>query len=75
MTSFIAHCVANMQISMELVYMRPMAVSWVCADSDSHLKIGPNHKKRGSDCRARQAPFALITTTIYETLVLETPPY
>lgn len=52
------------------MYLRPMAitqvttVTQVCADYDSYLKIGPNHKKRGKDCRARWALFALIMTTI-----------
>ena len=45
------------------VHMRPMAVNRVtiltrvCADYDSYLKIGPNQKKRGSNCRARQVLF------------------
>ena len=34
------------------VHMRSMAVTQVCADYNSYLKIGPNHKKRGLDCRA-----------------------
>ena len=55
--------------------MRPMAVTWVCAYYDIYLKTGPNHKKRGLDCRAREALFAIITTTILETSVFETPPY
>ena len=29
------------------VQMRPMAVTRVCADHKSHLKISPNHKKKG----------------------------
>ena len=37
----------------------------VCANCDSYLKIGPNQKKMGLDCRARQALFVLKTTTIY----------
>jgi hypothetical protein len=58
-----------------------MAVTWVttvtrlCADYDSYLKIGPNQKKRGLDCQARQALVALGTTTIFEILVFETPSY
>jgi hypothetical protein len=47
----------------------------VCADYDSYLKIGPNRKKKGLDCRACQALFALKTIIISETLVFETPPY
>ena len=51
--------------------MRPMAVAqvttvtWVCKDYDSYLKIGPNRKKKGLDCWARQALFALKTTMIF----------
>jgi hypothetical protein len=48
--------------SYAFVYVRPMAITRVCADYNRYLKIGPNHKKRVLDCRARQALFA--TTTI-----------
>lgn len=27
--------------------LRPRAVTWVCADNNSYLKIGPNYKKKG----------------------------
>ena len=47
----------------------------VCVDYDSYVKIGPNQKKRGLDCQAHQALFALRTTTIFKTSVFETPPY
>ena len=57
------------------LYMRPMAVTRVCADYDSYLKIGPNQKKRSLDCQARQALFALWMTTIFEISVFQTPPY
>ena len=50
-------------------------VTRVCEDYDSYLKIGPSHKKRGLDCWARQALFALITSTISKTSDFETPPY
>ena len=53
-----------------MVVTRITTVTWVYVDYDSYLKIGPNQKKRGSDCRAHQALFALRTTTIFETLVL-----
>jgi hypothetical protein len=62
-------------------HMRPMAVThvitvtWVYADYNSYLKLGTNQKKRGLDCRARQALFALIMTIIIEISVVETPPY
>ena len=55
--------------------VRPMAVTRVCVDCDSYLKIGPHRKKKGSNCQARQALFALRMTTIFETWVFETPPY
>jgi hypothetical protein len=45
--------------------LRPMAVTQACAGCDSYLKIGPNRKKRGSNCRARQALFTLKMTTIF----------
>ena len=54
---------------------RVTTVTWVCTDYDSDLKIGPNEKKMGLDCWARQALFDLRMTTIYETLDFETPPY
>lgn len=44
----------EMESSLQL---RPMAVTllttvtWMCADHNSHLKIGPYHKKKGKDCR------------------------
>jgi hypothetical protein len=56
------------------LYLRPLAVTRMCADYDSYLKIGPNQKKRGSKCWARQALFALKATTIFETSIFETPP-
>jgi hypothetical protein len=64
-----------------VVDVRRMAVTQVTTvtkvhvDCDSYLKIGPNHKKGGSNYQARQVLFALGMTTIFETLVLETPPY
>jgi hypothetical protein len=54
---------------------RATTVTQVCVDYINYLKIGPNRKKRGSDCRARQALFALRTTPIFEASVFETPPY
>jgi hypothetical protein len=50
--------------SYAFVYVRPMAITRVCTDYNRYLKIGPNHKKRVLDCRARQALFALKTTII-----------
>jgi hypothetical protein len=47
----------------------------VCADCDSYLKIGPNHKKRGSNYWVHQALFALRMTTILETSIFEALPY
>jgi hypothetical protein len=41
-------------------------------DCDNYLNFGPNHKKGGLNY---QALFALRMTTIFETLVFETPPY
>ena len=64
-----------------ILHVRPMAVTWVttvnqmCVDYDSYLKIGPNQKIRGLDCRACQALFALRTTIIFQTSVSETLPY
>ena len=46
-----------------------MAVTRVCADYNSYLKIGPNHKKKGLVCRTCRALLALKTTTIFETLI------
>ena len=52
----------EMESSLQL---RPMAVTllttvtWMCADHNSHLKIGPYHKKKGKDCRTHWALFAL----------------
>ena len=53
--------------------MRPMVVIQVCADHNSYLKFGPNQKKRGLDCQARQVLFVLGTTIIFNTLVFGTP--
>ena len=50
-------------------HMRPMVVTYVCSDYDSYLKIGPNQKEKGLDCRASRALFALWTTSIFETLI------
>ena len=47
-----------------------ITVTQVCADHNSYLKIGPNRKKMYLGCRARQALFAIITTTIFETPIL-----
>ena len=52
-----------------VVVTQVTTVTRVCVDYDSYLKIGPNEKKRGSDCHAHRALFALGTTTIFETLV------
>ena len=49
---------------------RVTTVTWVCMEYNSYFKIGPNHKKRGLDCQARQVLFALRTITIFETSVL-----
>ena len=45
--------------------MRLMAVTRVYVDCDSYLKIGSNHKRKGSNCWAHQALFALRMTTIW----------
>ena len=57
------------------LHTRVITVTQVYANYDSYLKIGPNQKKKGLDCHTRQALFTLITTTIFKTLVFETPPY
>ena len=64
-----------------LLHVTPMAMTRVttvirvCPDCDSYFKIGPNHKKRGSNCWVHQALFTLKMTTIFETLVFKIAPY